>query len=172
MKDMHNKPLTDLMKRIREGGKQAREAALTIGLLIEQEKVRRKSSDDGGVGAVLGASWAGTRLTAGEVEFAVDQLIAYLNETPEPDATAIWAVSKSYDSRIVPTLAELVDRFASDPMREGIAAEALLGVINAGIGSKHDSIAMAAVRHACEAGVGSVKETAATFLGSRRDPSK
>src|SRR5438094_3945040 len=99
--------LMELIGSILQGGTAAREAALALGLLIEREKVHRIAGDDGGIRVILGDEWVDRRLTDAELQTVVDELIRYIHDVPAPDVMAVWALTKSYESRIVPALIEL-----------------------------------------------------------------
>jgi hypothetical protein len=155
-----------IVQEIREGGEDANEAALTLGLLIEQEKVHRPApGDDGGVREILGDELANYRLTREELEAAIDQLVDYIDETPEPEAMAVWALTKSHDPRTVPHLIALLDRVIDEPEKEHLAYQALIGIT-----SFDDEQAVSAVRRAAERGHGDVKETATQYLRLHASP--
>ncbi|RPJ83106.1 MAG: hypothetical protein EHM18_14870 [Acidobacteria bacterium] len=154
----------EMMEAIRRGGEEAHEAALTLGLLIEREKVNRPAGDDGGISVILGDEFAKRRLSETELKTAVDELIKYIQGTNDPIPTAIWALTKSYDPRIVPYLIEFLNKVLSDPAKEQLAYLALLGIINTGVSSSYKSDSLAAIRNAAEHGQGIVTETATNYL--------
>jgi hypothetical protein len=151
--------IAKLMESVPKGGEEAHEAALTLGLLIERETVHRPAGDDGGISEILGDEIASRRLSSSELRTAVDELIAYITETPEPHPTAVWAVTKSYDPRILPHLINLLDRVVTDPLKEHLAYQALVGIT-----FFYNELSTAAIRRAAERGYGLVKETATQYL--------
>ena len=153
--------VNELIETIERGGDEAHTAALTLGLLIEREKVRRPAGDDGGVRVMLGDELATRRLSDDELQTAVDELIEYLSRTSEPHPTAVWALTKSYDPRIVPPLIELLNKIITDPDKKHLAYQALIGIINTG---PNESVVLAAVQRAAREGLGQVKETAQSYL--------
>jgi hypothetical protein len=150
------------MGRIREGGDGAQEAALTLGLLIERERVHRSLGDDGGVAVILGEDLAAQRLSESELESATEELIAYVAERPTPHPMAVWALTKTYDSRAGTPLAELLERILGDADREHLAYQALVGLANLG-----DDRFLQVIRRAARDGHGKVGETAREYLHAR-----
>ena len=149
----------ELIERIRRGDEDVYEAALTLGLLIERERARRPAGDDGGVRAILGEKWAKQRLSEKELDHAVGQLIDYTNQAAEPHPMAVWALTKSHDLRTLDCFIGLLDRILSDPAREHLAYQALIGTT-----IFYNSRSLAVIRRAAEQGHGLVKETAAHYL--------
>jgi HEAT repeat protein len=153
--------VTRYMEAIPRGGVEAHEAALALGLMIERETVCRPSSDDdGGIRAILGDELADRRLSGPEVKEAVEALIKYVGETPEPHPTAVWALTKGYDERALPHFINILDRFSADPEKEKLAYQALVG-----LSSFRDDPSLSAVRRAADRGQGLVRETATLYLG-------
>lgn len=151
--------IDELIETIQRGDERAHEAALTLGLLIERECVRRPAGDDGGVRMILGEKWAKRRLSEEELNHAVDRLIDYTNQTAEPHPMAVWALTKSHDIRTLDCFIGLLDRILSDPAREHLAYQALIGTT-----SFYNPGSLAAIRRAAEHGHGLVKETAKRYL--------
>lgn len=149
-----------LMQSIRNDGKEADEAALTLGLLIERENLYHPSTgDDGGIRQILGEEFVNQHLSDEEIRNAVDELINYTHETTVPHARAIWALTKSHDVRILPDLINLLDRFANDPDQENLAYQALIGIT-----TFYSEQSLAAIRRAAEQGQGEVKDTAIKYI--------
>lgn len=154
-----------LLQTIRSGGTEAHEAALALGLLIEREKVNRPNSgDDGGIREILGDKLANQRLSQMELNTAVDELIRYIDETTKPHSMAVWALTKSYEPRILPHLIAILDRVVNDTTQENLTYQTLLGIINIGISSSYKDVSLAAIRKAAEHGHGQVMETATQYL--------
>lgn len=154
-----------IMKQIEaiQNGDDAEEAALALGLLIEREKTRVIGDD--GIKEILGDELAQRRLTPAEVDSAVEQLLAYVRDIDDPHPTAVWALTKSYDERIVPGLIQLLEHNLANPDRELICYHALHGIINAGVTSQqHKARAMAAIELASAHEYGSVAEAATQYL--------
>lgn len=151
--------IDELMETIQRGDGSAQEAALTLGLLIERERVRRPAGDDGGVRKILGEKWAKRRLSEKQLTEVVDRLIGYVNDTTEPHPMAVWALTKSHDVRALDCFIGLLDRIVSDPAREHLAYQALIGITTFFTPSS-----LAAIRQAAEQGQGLLKETAVSYL--------
>jgi hypothetical protein len=156
--------LMELIGSIRQGAMAAHDAALALGLLIEREKVHRLAGDDGGIRVILGDEWVDRRLTDAELQTVVDELIRYIRDVPAPHAMAVWALTKSYESRIVPALIELLERVLTDKAQENVAYQALIGIINTGLASPYQDLAITAVQQAARQGQGRVQETASEYL--------
>lgn len=154
--------VTKQLEAIRAGD-DVQEAALALGLLVEREKTRRVGDD--GIEEALGAELAQRRLSPAEVDCVVEQLLAYLREADSPHPMTVWALTKSYDERIVPVLLELLERDLLDPDRETLCHYALLGIINTGVGSaQYGAQALRAIERASAKGSGVVAETASDYL--------
>lgn len=155
----------ELIQVIRDKSQESHDAALAIGLLIEREKVNRPMpGDDGGIAEILGKKLASQRLSETDLETALNELISYVNDTPEPEPMAIWALNKSYDLRIIPTLINVLKRTVHDPKQENLACQALFGLINIGISSKYKSLCLEILDEAAKYGHGEVKDTASNYL--------
>lgn len=156
----------ELTQALRRTDAEAHEAALTLGLLIEREKVRYPApGDDGGIRKILGDELADRRLSETDLKSAVDEIIAYISdETLLPHPMAVWALTKSYEQRVLPHLIRLLDRIVEDPDLEHLAYQALLGIINIGIPSSNRDISIAAIRKASGQGHARVMETATQYL--------
>lgn len=151
--------LMKFIEAIREGGKEAHEAALTLGLLLEREKVRRPVEDDGDIREILGEELANQKFSVTELETIVDELLNYITEVSEPHPSAVWALSKSYNPRILPHLIGLLDRIVTDPEKEHLAYQALVGIT-----CFDNDLSLTAIRKAAKQGYGQVKETAKQYL--------
>jgi len=158
--------ISQLMGAIRCGGDQTEEAALTLGLLIERERTNRPVGDDGGIRLILDEEMAKRRLSEVELASAVEELIRYVSETPTPHPTAVWALTKSYDVRMVRPLIELLKRLLPDSSQENAAYNALSGVMNTGVSSELREESLAMIREAAEQGFERVKEAAAGYLNT------
>lgn len=155
-----------LIEAIRRGGEEAHEAALTLGLLIEKEKVHRRDGADGGRRLILGAELAERRLSSGEQQIAVEELIRYVNDTFDPHPMAVWALTKSSDPRIVPHLIRLLDRILDDPNKEDLAEQALSGIITVGLASDDNNkrLSLEAIRRASNQTRSRVRTSARDYL--------
>jgi hypothetical protein len=151
--------IDELIETIRRKDGSAHQAALTLGLLIEREGVRRPAGDDGGIRMILGKKWARRRLSEEELKYVVDQLIDYTNKAAEPDPMVVWALTKSHDVRTLECFIDLLYRVLTDPEREHLAYQALIGLTSFYTADSH-----AAIRRAAEQGHGLVKETATRYL--------
>lgn len=158
--------ISQLMGAIHCGGDQAEKAALTLGLLIERERTNSPAGDDGGIGSILDQKMAKRRLSEVELANAVEELIRYVSETPTPHPTAIWALTKSYDVRMVRPLMELMTRLLPDARQENAAYNALSGLMNTGVSSELREESLAMIREAAKQGFGRVKEAAVGYLNT------
>jgi len=156
----------ELTQALRGSEKEAHEAALTLGLLIEREKVQHPTPrDDGGIREIIGDELANQRLSETDLKTVVDEIIAYISdETLLPHPMAVWALTKSYEQRILPHLIRLLDRIIDDPNQENLAYQTLLGIINIGIPSSNRDLSIAAIRKASDRGHTRVMETATRYL--------
>jgi hypothetical protein len=150
--------IDEMIEAIQREDESAHEAALTLGLLIERERVRRPAGD-GGLRMILGEKWAKRKLSEMELNHAVDRLIDYTNQTAEPHPMAVWALTKSHEVRTLDCFIGLLDRVLSDPAKEHLAYQALIGTT-----SFYNSRSLAAIRRAAVEGHGLVKETAVRYL--------
>jgi hypothetical protein len=151
--------IQELLQAIRQDDKTASEAALSLGLLIEREKVSRPAGDDGGISVLIGDEYRHRRLSEAEVETAVTGLTQYINETPNPHPMAVWALTKSYDPRILPVLAAMFDQAVVDPAQEQTAYQALVGIT-----AFHNQQALAVIKKASQAKSDLIRETAKQYL--------
>jgi len=156
--------IPQLLENVRLGGEEAVDASRTLGLILERERVRRPVGDDGGLSIILDDHWSTRRLNDQELQGIVDDLIEYVRSTERPSAMAVWALTKSYEPRIVPPLINLLYGVMEDHACEHLAYQALIGIINSGPGSENDGDARAAIRDASERGRGEVQETARDYL--------
>jgi hypothetical protein len=156
-----------LVELLRAGGDDADDAARTIGLLLERDRLHRRAADEGSVDELLDEQWRERRIDAAELQAVVDALIDYIRGTSEPLAGAVWALSKSYQPRIVPPLIDVLRRTMAEPASENVAYLALSGVLNASPGTEHRQAALAVVREAAITGGGRVAETARQYLHLR-----
>jgi len=158
--------ISQLMDAISYGGDQAEDAALTLGLLIERERTNRPMGDDGGIRLILDEEMAIRRLSEVELASAVEELIRYISETPTPHPTAVWALTKSYNVRMVSPLIKLLKRLLFDSSQDAAAYNALSGIINTGISSELREESLAMIREAAKQGFGQVKKAAASYLNT------
>ncbi|MEW5860624.1 MAG: hypothetical protein AB1861_25160 [Cyanobacteriota bacterium] len=156
----------ELTQALRRTDAEAHEAALMLGLLIEREKVQHPTpGDDGGIREILGDELANQRLSETDLKSVIDEMIAYISdETLLPHPMAVWALTKSYEQRILPHLIRLLDRIVGDPNQENLAYQTLLGIINIGIPSSNRELYIAAIRKAADQGHVRVMETANRYL--------
>jgi hypothetical protein len=139
-----------------------------LGLLLED----RPRHHDADVSKVVGAELSARRLTRAERDAAVDGLIAYLEETGEPHPMAVWALVQSNETRAVPVLIALLERWLSDPGAVALAYQALIGVLNIGMGdSAYGEQSLIVVQRAATEGHADVAETAQSYL-RRGSPEK
>jgi hypothetical protein len=160
-----NATVEELLAAIRPGGEEADEAALALGLLLED----RNPDDDTQIASVVGRELAARRLSRAEHDAAVDGLIAYLQDTPKPRPSAVWVLTKSYEPRIVPTLITLLDASLDDPHAAPIAYQALVGIVTAGLTTpKYYAKGRAALERAANRGTAEVAEAAQGYLAGLR----
>lgn len=152
----------ELATAIPRGGEQADLAIRTLGLLIEREKASHPAGDDGGVTELLGPELAAHRLTPAAIHEAVNLLLAHLTEVRVPEPGIVWALTKSFDPRIVPHLAALLERVIDDPVHEAVASQVVDSLT-----CFFDARSIAAVRLAAERGHGDAREHAAYWLRLR-----
>ena len=156
-----NATVADLLAAIRHGGAEGHEAALALGLLMED----RPPNDDAGAAAAVGAELAARRLSGTERDTAVDGLITYLEETVEPHAMAVWALTKSYEPRAVPALIALLEHCLNDPHTVHLAHQALVGIVTTGLTTiEYREQSLAALRRAAARGGAEVADTAQRYL--------
>jgi len=148
-----------LLQLIHQNDETTSEAALTLGLLIEHQKVSRPNGDDGGISAVIGDEYSQQQLTEAEVETAVNGLLSYVNEASKPHPMAVWALTKSYDPRILPTLIALFERLVADSAQEQAAYQALVGMT-----SFYNQKTLVTIRKAAKADSDLIRETAKQYL--------
>src|SRR5690348_8021157 len=145
----------ELLAAIRRGGETANESALALGLLLED----RNPEDDTQIAGVIGRELASRRLSHAERRSAVDGLITYLQDTPEPHPSAVWALTKSYEPRIVPALLSVLDATLDNQDAVPLAYQALLGVMNVALSTpKYRAQGHAALQRAATRGHGEVAE--------------
>src|SRR3954471_23055848 len=147
---------------ISRGGEEADLAIRALGLLIEREKVSHPGGDDGGVEELLGPELAAPKLTPLAIHEAVDLLISHLTAVRIPEPGIVWALTKSFDPRIVPHLAALLQRVVDDPAHQAVASQ-VVGGLTCFVGTR----TVAAVRIAAERGQGDAREFATSWLRSR-----
>ena len=151
----------ELLAGVRRGGEEAHEAALALGLLLED----RRPEDDPGIAVVVGPELAARRLSQVERDAAVEGLMEYLRDTPEPHVMAAWALAKSAEPRTVPVLIELLDSRLADPDAVPLVYQALIGIVTAGLTApEYRASALAAVQRAATRGRSEVAETAQRYL--------
>ncbi len=157
---MSERLVLELLSALRSGGPEIHEAVLTLGLLIEREKVYHPvPGDDGGIREILGEEFVHQRLSKKAVAMAVHGLIEYINETPAPYPGAVWALSKCYDPIIRAPLIRLLDRCLAEAEQEELAEQALTGIM-----SFYDDQVLDVVQRAAEYGYGQVQEVARQYL--------
>lgn len=150
--------IDELLADVRAGGDDAEEAAVTLALLIERGS-RPEGADDSDIDAALLPQYAGKHLTAAEREQAIQGLLEIVGAEPFPPATAVWALSKSFEARVAPALIGVLERSVEDPEREHLAYQALTGLI------PFDTPEVRQVfKWAAERGHGRVQETARQYL--------
>src|SRR5438132_1558130 len=154
----------ELLAAIRRGGELASESTLALGLLLED----RNPEDDTQIAGVVGGELAARRLSRAERRRAVDGLITYLQDTPQPNPSAVWALTKSYEPRIVPVLISLLDATLDDQDAVSLAYQALVGIVNVGLTTpKYRAQGRAILQRAATRGHGEVAQTAQRYLASR-----
>jgi hypothetical protein len=157
---MSERLVLELLNALWSGGPEMHEAVLTLGLLIEREKVYRPvPGDDGGIKQILGEEFVNKRLSKRDLETAIHGLIEYIEKASVPYPGAIWALSKCYDPIILSPLIRLLDRYLADAEQEELAAQALTVITNF-----YGDQVLAVVQRAAEYGYGQVKEAARQYL--------
>lgn len=156
----------DLLLRIQKGGAETEEAALILGLLIEREiKNLTNQNPDKEINTILGAVHLPERLTPSDQAKAIDGLSALVsNPYSFPQPIVVWALSKSYQLSIVPTVISLFYRICGDPNREEIAYQCIIALINSGTETRFHEEVIDLLQEAAENGLGKVKETANQYL--------
>jgi hypothetical protein len=156
--------IEELLAAIRQGGEAASESALALGLLLED----RRPEDDIQIASVVGPELAARRLSRSERRGAVDGLITYVQDSPRPNPSAVWALVKSYEPRIVPVLISLLDATLDDQDAVPLAHQALIGIVNVGLTTtKYRAQGHAALERAAVRGHEEVAETARRYLARR-----
>jgi hypothetical protein len=148
----------DLLAELRAGGDGAKEAAVTLGLLIERAR-RPPGSDDEDIADSLAPEFADRHFSPDEEQQAIDGLISYVSEEHEPLPLAVWALGKSADKRAAPALVSVLERTLDQPSHQHLAYQALTGMIPIG-GPDVDR----AIREAAERGHGQVRDGARRYL--------
>ena len=138
-------------------------ACLTLGLLIERHRTQRPAGDDGGVRQILGDEYAVVQLTDSDVGRALDRLIDYVRSAAYPLPSAVWALSKSYDLAVVPTLIDVLRRTAADAQQYDAARNALHGVITCGAAQMSEHL-LQVIRETASNGCGRIRSEAQDFL--------
>ncbi|HLP87236.1 MAG TPA: hypothetical protein VK184_01350 [Nostocaceae cyanobacterium] len=158
--------IEELTQALRKTDTEAHEAALTLGLLIERERVNYfPSGTDGGIQKILGDQFANYRLSETYIKNIIDEMLSYINdESLVPHAMVVWALTKSYEERILPHLIRLFDRVIKDPNQENLAYQTLLGIINIGLPSSYRELSISVIRKAAKQGHERVMETAVRYL--------
>jgi hypothetical protein len=154
----------ELIQAIEERGKKLEGASLALGLLIERHRTKRRQGDDGGVRQQLGDDVADLQLTDEDIAQAIDHLIAYLDSTDQVASSAVWALSKSYESRAVPPLISVLRRTFEDTNQYAAAHNALQGVITCGVSSELKTQAIEAIRDTARLGFGDIQTEAQEYL--------
>lgn len=150
---------SELLTKINRG-KNVEEAALTLGLLLERAHRRRFGQDNAEeIGAILGDVFADEMLSENDAGNVVGTLIRYIERATPPHLMAVWALTKSFDPRVLPALIALLDRVLADPRHEHLANGALNGIT-----LYQTEEAVAAIRRARASGHGQVKRSARQFL--------
>ena len=150
--------IAELLAKVRAGGDEAKDAARTLGLLIERAS-RTPHLDDDDIVRLLDAEYADRHLTAAEREQAIDGLLEIVDADPRPLPLAVWALGKSVDKRVAPALISVLERTLDEPEHEHLAYQALTGMI-----PLRTPEVLQAVRDAAERGHGSVREDARGYL--------
>jgi hypothetical protein len=148
-----------LVDALAKGGQATEDAALALGLLIERERVSRPAGSDDSLEHLFGAAVAAQRLTPLAIHEAVDALLARTRQEGLPPAIVIWALTKSFEPRIVPHLLPLLERVVDDPQHENLARQ-----IVDGLSCYFDARAVAGLRTAAARGHGEAKAGAEHWL--------
>lgn len=155
--------LQQLLDALNRHGPDEERAAIALGLLIERERVRRPSGDDGGLRALVGDEISAIRLTTDEITKTVDALLGKATGG-DPQPAVVWALSKASEPRSLLTLRRLLDLFCSaiDQRGQAIALSALNGVIALETSGALGAIVSDVARRS----TGDVKEAADSWLRS------
>lgn len=154
----------DLIHTLNSKGPNAERAALALGSLIERARTRRPLGDDGGVRQELGDEIADLHLTDNDISHAVDVLMQYTGSGANVTPSAVWALGKSYEARVVPTLVAVLRSSANDVEKRAVALNALHGVITCGVSSELKNDAIDAIRFTATEGIGDVQKEAQDYL--------
>lgn len=143
----------EMIQRLNQGGPDASEVALQLGLLLERSYKRRRESEP--VQPALLPELVDVVLTRKEQTDVVEALIEYLDHDPSPAPVAAWALARSHRPDAVEALLRIVQSRAADPTQLQLAYQALAGL---------DAIpswdAWRAIRNAAIHGTGQVQRTA------------
>jgi hypothetical protein len=153
----------DLMATLHRGDTDADDAAVTLGLLIERERVHRPLGGNADE-QLLGPELAARRLSHDETIEAVSLLTDYVLEAAEPRVSAIWALGKSADAAIVPALVVVFNQGVEDPQNEDLLQQVLQALYVNGIDSPYVSAAAEVFRRAAAEGRGEVQRLGTHYL--------
>lgn len=157
--------IEELLVAVSQGGAPADEASVVLAMLLE----KRAPEDDMTLAGLAGPGLAGRRLSRAERRSAVDGLIEYIQDTPNPHPPAVWALGKSYAERAVPVLLRLLDATVDDPAAVPLAYQTVLVVEVVGtMTRRYRAEAHAALRRAAVRGHGEVAEAAQQYLSIQR----
>jgi hypothetical protein len=152
-----------LLEIIRHNTEESQEAALALGLLLEQEKVNLPSGNRAEISAIIGDELGNYALSPSEFTLVVDQLIDDLSQEAIPHPMAVWALTKSYEQRALPCLIQLLERVINDSNYEHLCYQSLIGILNIGVPINHQE-SVKIIKKAAQQGYGMVKKTAEEYL--------
>lgn len=150
-----------LMNSIHKGGDEALEAALALGTLLESYKVYRPvQGDEEKVRGQIKAEYRDIKFTETEFNAAVDQLIDYVKNTPDPLPAGVWALTKSYETRALPILTTLFEKVMQDPAKEQIAIQ----ILNSLPSYNNEAVTVEIFRKAAGIGSREIQEKAKHYM--------
>ena len=137
---MWSEPRTwdELLSDIRGGGERADDAAVAVGLLLEEPR------DPDAIRLVLGDAFAEVELDADEREQLVDLLAGHVEDVRGVSPSVVWALGKDSSDRAVAALGTVVNAGVRGRVSDDIAYQAVAAV-TAGRSSQAAAIAQRAV---------------------------
>lgn len=160
-----NQVLIQLLCDIRAGGEIAADACVSLGLMLERERVLQIISNaDGGLSSLLNRECNATHMTIDEVREVTAWLINYISQTGNFEPGAVWALAKACDPDAIPLFISLLQSSLSDPKKIATCLNAIYGIANINKPSETRNAGLAAIEQAAIMGNGIVREAAAEYL--------